>query len=46
MKSSIKLLSVFLVILTLAGCGLKGPLYHPAEKTYVPVHVDLLNQTA
>ncbi|MWP49376.1 MULTISPECIES: lipoprotein [unclassified Gilliamella] len=31
MKSIIKLLSVFFVILALLGCGLKGPLYRPIE---------------
>ncbi|MFQ0997337.1 LPS translocon maturation chaperone LptM [Gilliamella sp. CG25] len=31
MKSLIKLLSMFLFILSIVGCGLKGPLYHPTE---------------
>ncbi|WP_081297029.1 MULTISPECIES: LPS translocon maturation chaperone LptM [unclassified Gilliamella] len=33
MKSIIKLLFVLFVTLTLMGCGLKGPLYRPVEKT-------------
>ncbi|MCO6550944.1 MAG: lipoprotein [Gilliamella sp.] len=33
MKSTIKLLSICFVTLVLVGCGLKGPLYHPVEKT-------------
>ncbi|MCO6552891.1 MAG: lipoprotein [Gilliamella sp.] len=33
MKSTIKLLSVCFVTLALVGCGLKGPLYRPVEKT-------------
>lgn len=33
MKSTIKLLSICFVTLALVGCGLKGPLYRPVEKT-------------
>jgi len=29
MTSFLKLISVFLVVFTLVGCGLKGPLYYP-----------------
>ncbi|WP_294611313.1 lipoprotein [uncultured Gilliamella sp.] len=35
MKFFIKLLSVFLVVLTLASCGLKGPLYYPSDNVLV-----------
>ncbi|MCX8641121.1 MULTISPECIES: LPS translocon maturation chaperone LptM [unclassified Gilliamella] len=45
MKSSIKLLSLVLVILTLLGCGLKGPLYMPAQKSNASINTHLLNQT-
>ena len=33
MKSMIKLFSILLAILTLVGCGLKGPLYYPNEQS-------------
>lgn len=45
MKPSIKLLSIILVALTLMGCGLKGPLYIPAEKLTVSIDSYSLNQT-
>ncbi|MCX8649161.1 lipoprotein [Gilliamella sp. B2776] len=45
MKSSIKLLSILLVTLTLLGCGLKGPLYIPAETSTISMDSYSLNQT-
>ena len=33
MKSALKLFSLFLVIFTLLGCGLRGPLYYPADQS-------------
>ncbi|WP_141674405.1 LPS translocon maturation chaperone LptM [Gilliamella sp. wkB108] len=46
MKSSIKLLSVFLVIMTLVGCGLKGPLYYPTQEANTSIQSDIVNHTA
>lgn len=34
MRSTIKLFSLCLLVLTLVGCGLKGPLYHPTDNAY------------
>ncbi|MBI0027326.1 lipoprotein [Gilliamella sp. B14448G11] len=46
MKSSIKLLSILLITLTLLGCGLKGPLYMPAENSTASMDSDSINQTS
>ena len=46
MKLPIKLLSILLVTLTLLGCGLRGPLYMPAENPTASMDSYSINQTS
>lgn len=36
MKKSLVGLSAFIILLSLSGCGLKGPLYFPPEEQAAP----------
>ncbi|KFA59365.1 MULTISPECIES: LPS translocon maturation chaperone LptM [unclassified Gilliamella] len=46
MKPSIKLLSMLLFILSLVGCGLKGPLYFPTNGAMALTQLQLFDKIA
>ncbi|BBU99285.1 MULTISPECIES: LPS translocon maturation chaperone LptM [Providencia] len=46
MKKSLIGLSALVVLFTLSGCGLKGPLYFPPEETAAPAKASDVQPTA
>ena len=46
MKKSLIGLSALVVLFTLSGCGLKGPLYFPPEETAAPAKASDVQSTA
>lgn len=46
MKKSLIGLSALVVLFTLSGCGLKGPLYFPPEETAAPAKASDVQLTA
>lgn len=46
MKFFLKLIATFLVVFTLVGCGLKGPLYYPADESATAVQSNDISKIA
>jgi len=46
MKFFLKFVAIFLVVFTLVGCGLKGPLYYPADESAAAIESNNINKIA
>jgi predicted small lipoprotein YifL len=46
MKSFLKLVAASFAVFTLVGCGLKGPLYFPADQSNASIQSNDINKIA